>query len=162
MARSKPPDQTRRTAPTGNTSARDAPPLPGPIIYSAADIPTYLPDLKTAEQEPMWVLGLNARHRVVQSRCVALGTVDRVDVSSRDVFRELVRGNCACFILVHNHPSADPYPSPQDEALTRKLAQGGGLLGIQILDHVIIAAESYYSFAEHGLLPATLGQASSG
>jgi DNA repair protein RadC len=89
---------------------------------------------------------------VVTSNCVALGTVNEVKVVQRDVFRELVRANCLAFIIVHNHPSGESLPSPQDTNLTNSLQKSGAMLGISLLDHVIVAGESYYSYAERGQL----------
>src|SRR5579872_2318432 len=99
-------------------------------IWNAADVVRLLSYLKSVEQEHMVVLGLNARHRVLTKHCIAIGTVDKVNVALRDVFRELVRHNCACLIAVHNHPSGESDPSPQDEALTQRFRQAGELLGI--------------------------------
>jgi len=124
----------------------------GHIISSAADVVKELAFLKSAEQEVSWILGLNARSRIITSSCAALGTVDQVKIALRDVFRELIRHNCVSFIAAHNHPSGEPSPSPQDELLTYKLEQAGCLLGVTLLDHVIIAGDGHYSFAEEGFL----------
>jgi DNA repair protein RadC len=138
--RAGPPAQLAHDAPTRTK------------LRSAADVADYLQHLKSAEQEHLWCLGLDAHHRVVTSNCVALGTVNEVKVVQRDVFRELVRANCLAFIIVHNHPSGESLPSPQDTNLTNSLQKSGAMLGISLLDHVIVAGESYYSYAERGQL----------
>lgn len=123
-------------------------------IRCAEDVVAHLVHLQEEEQELFWILGLNTQHRILVSTCVALGTVDRVNVVLRDVFRGLVRKNATVFIAAHNHPSGDPTPSPQDEVMTEKLRQGGELLGIGLLDHVVIGRASHYSFSdENRLLP---------
>ncbi|MBX3121117.1 MAG: hypothetical protein KF784_18810 [Fimbriimonadaceae bacterium] len=60
--------------------------------------------------------------------------------------------NAACLVIVHNHPSGDPSPSPEDRALTTRIAEAGQLLGIALLDHVVIGNGRYFSFADHGPL----------
>lgn len=147
--------QRRRRAPKRASpptfGARDTP-VPRTKLRSAADVAEYLQHLAAAEQEHLWCLGLDARHRVTTSNCVALGTVDQVQVAQRDVFRELVRSNCAAFIIVHNHPSGECVPSPKDTSLTYGLEKSGAMLGIPLIDHVVLGGESYYSYAERGLL----------
>lgn len=123
-------------------------------IRSSSDVVHHLAQLDEAEQEAFWIIGLNARHHVLSATCVALGTVDRVHVVLRDVFRGLIRENAAAFIAAHNHPSGDPSPSTQDEVLTEKLRQAGELLGISLLDHVIIGHDHHYSFSDQARLPS--------
>ena len=71
-------------------------------------------------------------------------------VHPREVFAPLVRGHAAAVILVHNHPSADVTPSPEDIDLTDRLAKAGRLLGIHVLDHLVIGRDGYYSFRDDG------------
>lgn len=119
-------------------------------IRSAADVAKLLAHIATAEQEHGYVLGLDSQHRVVIKHLAALGTVDHVHVSPRDVFRELIRANCVAMIVAHNHPSGSTTPSDTDDALTRQLTDGAKLLGIDLLDHVIVASGGHYSYAEEG------------
>jgi DNA repair protein RadC len=102
--------------------------------------------------ETFWVLALDARHRVEHTRRVAEGTLTSVEVHPREVFRPLIRMGAAATILVHNHPSGDPCPSRDDVAITRRLMEVGELVGIPVLDHVVLSASSYVSFAEQGML----------
>ena len=120
----------------------------GTPIVSVRDVVLRLAHLTTAEQEHFYVLGLDAKHRVTVTHLAALGTVDRGEVHPRDVFRELIRGNCVSMIICHNHPSGDPSPSAEDDALTQRLNQAAQLLGIDLLDHVIIGRETVYSYEE--------------
>jgi len=81
-----------------------------------------------------------------------VGGVTASPVAPADVFRALVREAAAGVIFVHNHPSGEPTPSPEDVALTERLCRAGELLGVRVLDHVILAHEGYFSFLDAGLL----------
>jgi DNA repair protein RadC len=81
---------------------------------------------------------------------VSKGTLDAALVHPRDVFREAIRRNAAAVVLVHNHPSGDPEPSRDDLELTRRLHRAGALVGIEVLDHVIVAKGGYVSLRERG------------
>lgn len=142
---------SRRWA-SGPLCARDTPRQLRPSIRCAADVVALLPHLAEAEQEHYYVLGLDSRHRVLVTHCAAIGTVDRVQVTLRDVFREVVRHNCAAIVCTHNHPSGDPAPSGTDHELTHQLLQAARLLGIPLLDHVVIGRGGVYSYAEAGRL----------
>lgn len=143
--------KSRRRA-SGPLHARDTPRHLRPQVRCAADVVALLPHLKEAEQEHYYVLGLDSRHRVLVTHCAAIGTVDRVQVTLRDVFREAVRHNCAAIVCTHNHPSGDPAPSRADHELTHHLLQAARLLGISLLDHVVIGRPGVYSYAEAGRL----------
>lgn len=119
-------------------------------MQTPLDVVRHVGRLAFLEQESVCVLGLNSQHEVISEETVALGTVNEVRVTHRDVFRELVRQNCTCFILVHNHPSGKPSPSPEDKALTKAITESGELLGISILDHVIVASNGHFSFQAAG------------
>jgi len=71
----------------------------------------------------------------------------------REVFREAIAARAAAIVLFHNHPSGDPRPSADDVALTVRLAEAGAVVGIDVLDHLILADQRYYSFTEAGQLP---------
>jgi len=131
-----------------------APPPIGPVIRSAQDIVAFLaPQIWSAPQEMFVVLHLNTARRVTATHLVSLGTLDAAIVSPRDVFRRAIQESAAAIICGHNHPSADPEPSPEDVALTRRLSAAGKILTIELLDHVVIGSEGkYVSLAERGLL----------
>jgi len=93
---------------------------------------------------------LTARHRLFRKVTVSKGTLSSSLVHPRDVFRTAIRLNAGAIILVHNHPSGDPEPSPDDEELTVRLHKAGHLLGIEILDHIIVAKNGCVSLREHG------------
>jgi DNA repair protein RadC len=95
---------------------------------------------------------LDTKHRVLRITLVSVGTLDASLVHPREVFREAAHAGAAALVLFHNHPSGDPEPSPDDVALTRRLASAGDLMGIEVVDHVILADARYCSFRERGLL----------
>ncbi len=100
-------------------------------------------------QELFIALALDARNAVVAELEVARGTLTGVEVHPRELFRPLIRLAAAAVVVVHNHPSGDPTPSPEDIELTQRLAAVGQLVGIPVLDHVVIARRGYRSLAEH-------------
>lgn len=105
-------------------------------------------------QEEFRILILDTKHRVVRDAVVSRGTLDASIVHPRDVFRLALEHAASAVIFVHNHPSGDPTPSREDKSLTQRLAEAGQLLGIRVLDHVIIGAQTYYSFADEGEIRA--------
>ena len=103
-------------------------------------------------QETFGCLYLDARHRLVMEREVFVGTLDSATVAPRDVFRFALLDHAASVIVFHNHPSGDPSPSPQDVELTRRLVDGGRMLGVAVLDHLIVASGGYVSLKQRGLM----------
>ena len=94
---------------------------------------------------------LDTKHRVLRTVVVSVGTLDSSVVHPREVFREATKAGAAAVVLFHNHPSGDPRPSPDDIELTERLVAAGVVLGIEVLDHVILADTRYFSFKEHGI-----------
>lgn len=126
------------------------------VIDSAAAAAVALRvNLQTAEQEAFQVLYLDVKNRLLGTCELFRGTVNGTNVHPRDVFREAVKYNAVSVIVGHNHPSGDIRPSSADEALTRRLAEAGKIMGIPLLDHVIVSdwsSEDYFSFKEKDLL----------
>lgn len=110
------------------------------------------PEMSGLAQEQLRVLTLNTRHGLMGQHLVYQGTVRESPVRPAEVFRPAVVQQAPGVIVAHNHPSGDPTPSSDDFALTRQLSQAGNLLGIRIVDHVVIAGSSFYSFREGGHL----------
>ena len=96
------------------------------------------------------VLLLDTKHRLLRTTRVSVGTLDASVVHPREVFRAAVAAGAAAIVLFHNHPSGDPAPSDDDVALTKRLIRAGDLMGIVVLDHVIVAENSYASLRERG------------
>ena len=105
-------------------------------------------------QEQLRVLLLDVRNNVVAQRAVDLGKVNSSIVRPAEVFRHVVIKSVPNIIAVHNHPTSDPTPSPEDMSITRELVQAGKLLGIHLLDHVVIAGEKFISLKEKDLVSA--------
>lgn len=121
-------------------------------VNSSADVAhLLLPEMMWLSQESLRVLLLNTRNDVLGVREVYTGTVNSADVRVSEVFRDAVRENCKSVIVVHNHPSGDPTPSGEDVRVTGKLLEGGKLLDIELLDHVILARDGYVSLKERRL-----------
>ena len=110
------------------------------------------PRLRDLKQEEFHLLLLNTQHAVVRELVITRGTLDASVVHPREVFRPAIAESAAAVVLVHNHPSGDPTPSPDDREVTRQLAAAGQLIGIPVLDHVVIGDARYVSFVESGLL----------
>ncbi|TSA51866.1 MAG: DNA repair protein RadC [Actinobacteria bacterium] len=104
------------------------------------------------DREEMLVVLLDAKHRIVGLHTVSIGSLTLSIVHPRETFKAAIVSNCAAIILAHNHPSGDPTPSEEDRILTKRLKQGGELLGIPVLDHLVIGEGKYVSFADHGWL----------
>jgi DNA repair protein RadC len=111
-----------------------------------------LPAFGARPTEQFGVVLLDAKHRVVRTSIVAAGTLNTTVVQPRDVFREAVLSAAAAIVVFHNHPSGDPTPSPDDVALTRRLAAAGVLMGIDLVDHIVLGDLRYCSFKEMGQL----------
>jgi DNA repair protein RadC len=101
------------------------------------------------DREHFLVVALDAKHAVIGITTVSIGSVTMSIVHPREVFKPVILMNASVVILAHNHPSGDPSPSQEDRALTRRLKDGGELLGITVLDHLVLGEERYYSFADH-------------
>lgn len=124
-----------------------------PVISSPVDVVQLVSsEMAFLPQEEFWVLLLDVRNRVMRVHHLYRGSLNRATVRVAEVFREAIRENAAAVIAVHNHPSGDPTPSPQDVALTRTLTEAGKLLEIPLLDHVIIGLGRWVSLKERGLM----------
>ena len=110
-------------------------------ISSPRDVANLLiADMSVLDQERLRVLLLNTRNEVLGVREIYVGNVNSSVVRPAEVFRPAIRENAPSIIVVHNHPSGDPTPSPQDVAITRELVKGGKILGIELLDHVVLGS----------------------
>jgi DNA repair protein RadC len=102
--------------------------------------------------EQFGVVLLDTKHRVTRTTIVTVGTLDASIVHPREVFREATAGGAAAIVVFHNHPSGDPEPSKEDIELTHRLVAAGVLMGIEVIDHVILANVRYCSMKEEGLI----------
>lgn len=106
------------------------------------------------DKEHFWVLGLNTRHVIKYVDLVSLGCMDQSICHPRETFRLAVLKGAHAIILVHNHPSGDPASSLDDREVTRRMVEAGKVLGIDVLDHVIVAngSERYTSLRSEGVV----------
>jgi len=125
-----------------------------PVIKSPADAAALVQyEMSALEKEQMRVILLDTRNRVVEIAEVVNGTVNSAHLRMAEIFTPAVRRNVPAILLVHNHPSGDPTPSPDDVTLTRAVLQAGKLLDIEVLDHIIIGIgqNRWVSLKERGL-----------
>jgi DNA repair protein RadC len=110
--------------------------------------------LENVDREHFIALLVNRKNRLIGINTVSVGSLTASVVHPREVFKPAILANAAAMILAHNHPSGDPQPSNEDRVLTERLVQGGKLLGIEIVDHVIVGdgGTAYFSFADTGCL----------
>ncbi len=105
-----------------------------------------------AAEESFWVVLVDNKNRLLLMEQVGEGTVDQATVYPRDIIGLALEYKASGLILLHNHPGGDPSPSTQDRDLTARIQAVAGSLGLRILDHLILAEESYFSFQGQGLL----------
>lgn len=123
-----------------------------PRITSPQDAANLMmPRLRFLPQEHFMALLLNTKNEVLAEITVSVGTLNASMAHPREIFREAVKRSSAGVLLLHNHPSGDPQPSPEDVSLTKQLVQSGELLGIEVVDHLIIGDGCYVSMREKGL-----------
>ncbi|HMJ15963.1 MAG TPA: DNA repair protein RadC [Polyangiaceae bacterium] len=113
------------------------------------------PRLSCLDHEEVWLLGLDGRNGLKSAQRVAQGGLHGCALVARDVLRPAVRDASSAIVLVHNHPSGDPRPSPEDVAMTREIARASELVGVPLLDHVIVARGGATSLLELGVLECT-------
>ena len=122
-------------------------------IHSPEDAAALLtPEMGALDQEHLRVLCLDAKNRVMANETVFIGSVNMTGVRAAEIFRTAVKQNYPGIMVVHNHPSGDPTPSAQDVAVTRGLVQAGRALGIELLDHIVIARDGHASLKQAGLV----------
>ena len=109
----------------------------------------YLSDLN---HEEFWILLLNRANQVIAQQVIGQGGVSSTAVDLKKIFKQVFNYQASGIILAHNHPSGNINPSGQDNLLTRKISEAAKLMEINILDHLIISANSYYSYADEGNL----------
>ena len=110
------------------------------------------PILADLPHEEFWLIFLNRANKVIKKQSVSKGGVAGTVVDAKMIFKPAVECLASSVILCHNHPSGNRTPSQEDIALTRKIKEAGRALDISVHDHIIIANDTYYSFADEGLL----------
>lgn len=122
---------------------------PGTPVRSGGDVARLVREsTRGMLRESFWSLLLDTRHRVIGLRLCAVGTLQTAPVHPREVFGPALREAAAAVVVAHNHPSGDPSPSHDDRLVTERLRQAGELCGIELLDHVVVGHDRYWSFAD--------------
>jgi DNA repair protein RadC len=123
-----------------------------PAIHSPADAAALVQyEMAGLTQEHLWVINLDTRNRMLNIEKVYIGSLNSSMVRVGELFKPAIQRNAASIIVVHNHPSGDPTPSPEDIALTKSIVQAGKLLDIELLDHLVIGQNKFVSMKERGL-----------
>jgi len=112
----------------------------------------YHPSLRELKKEVFLAVLLDGKNRMIREVLISQGSLTVNIVHPREVFNPAIRDSAAAIVVVHNHPSGDPQPSPEDRDLTKRLVATGEILGIKILDHIVVGDGSYYSFADRNLI----------
>jgi DNA repair protein RadC len=109
-------------------------------------------NLAESDRQKFYAVHLDSKNKVIRVDMVSQGTIDSSPVHPREVFKPAILNSAASVIFVHSHPTGDPEPSVSDKELTRQLEMAAEIMGIEVLDHVIIGRDKYYSFADKGEL----------
>ncbi len=126
-----------------------------PIIDSVESAAAFLrPHLAMRTKEHFVALLLSGRHRLIRMSTIAVGSLTATLVHPRELFTEAIAAHAAAVLVAHNHPSGDPEPSAEDLRITGRLAEAGALLGIEFLDHLIVASGGVVSLRAAGAIEA--------
>ncbi len=125
----------------------------GPVYQSSREIFDYLyHSMRDLKKEVFKVLYLNTRHQIIETTDLFQGTVSGSFISPREVMEVALQKHAAALIFVHNHPSGNIEPSQSDKQITRELVYAGSIMQIKVVDHIIIGNNTYFSFANEGLI----------
>jgi DNA repair protein RadC len=123
-----------------------------PQIRAPADAANLvMSEMSLLEQEHLRVMLLDTKNYVLSTPTIYVGSLNTSLIRVGELFREAIRANCAAVIVLHNHPSGDPTPSPEDVAVTKQIVEAGKLLDVEVLDHLIIGRQRFVSLKERGL-----------
>ncbi|MCM3029982.1 DNA repair protein RadC [Niallia sp. MER 6] len=122
-------------------------------IRSPEDAAKYMMDeMRFLSQEHFICLYLNTKNIVMHKQTIFIGSLNASIVHPREVYKEAIKRSAASVICLHNHPSGDPSPSREDVEVTRRLAESGKIIGIDLLDHIIIGENKFVSLKEKGYI----------
>jgi len=122
------------------------------VVHTITDIIAQCVEIRDKKKEYLLAFFLNARRQLISKEIISIGTLTASLAHPREIFAPAIGKAAAGIILSHNHPSGDPSPSEEDARLTQRIAQAGRILGIDLLDHVILAEQGSYSFKTAGRL----------
>ncbi|HEX3033779.1 MAG TPA: DNA repair protein RadC [Thermodesulfobacteriota bacterium] len=124
----------------------------GITVKNVENVLKLTEELKDKKQEYFLTLTLNGASNLIQKRTVFIGILNRSIAHPREIFADAISDRAAGIIFVHNHPSDNVEPSKEDVELTRRLVEAGKIVGIEVIDHVIISKDGYFSFQAEGIL----------
>lgn len=128
-------------------------PEENPQISTSASVAKIIaPALKHLPHEECWIMYLNRANRMIAKERVSIGGVSSTVLDIKIIIKKAVEKLASSIIVIHNHPSGNPYPGKQDEMQTKYLKEAASIFDISLLDHIIIAADKYYSFSDQGLI----------
>ena len=107
-------------------------------------------DKTLIDHEEFYAISVDGQHHITKIHTVTTGLVNRTLVHPREIFRNAIIDNAVAIIVAHNHPSGSLDPSTEDKQITKSISDASKIIGIDLLDHVIISKEGFYSFLEHG------------
>ena len=122
------------------------------INHSQDAAKLLVPLMRDFDNEKFCVLYLNQANRLINYEFISTGGVSGTYVDVRMILRQAIRQLCSSIIVAHNHPSGNKTPSEADKKMTQKLKEAAALLDVKLIDHVIVAEQDYFSFADEGLL----------
>lgn len=144
--------QTKKTAAVFETSLIKSDYNYSLKVKSPDDIFNDLQDIKNSTKEMFLVYYLDTKNNVIAREIITIGILNASIIHARELFRHAVINNCNSIIIAHNHPSGDSNPSDDDKEITKNMINAGNILNIKILDHIIAGKETYFSFANNGLI----------
>ena len=121
-------------------------------IGKAEDVVKSVEEIRDKKQEYFLTLTLDGASRLIAKRTVFIGTLNKSIVHPREVFADAISDRAAGIVFVHNHPSGNTEPSEEDFAITERLLGAAKIVGIDVIDHIIVGKESYFSFQTEGFL----------
>ena len=134
-----------------------------PQMTSPREAAAYLVPLYGSRSvEQFGIVLLDTRYRLLQTVLLSVGSLDGASAQPRDVFRQAMAGGASAIMMFHNHPSGDALPSGDDLQMTKRIFEAGELMGVTLIDHLVLAQNSYFSFRENcmpGMPPAFNGRA---
>ena len=112
----------------------------------------FAENLLKSDREKFICMHLNVKNQIISFEIVSTGSLTSSIVHPREVYKGAILSNAASVIFMHNHPSGDSEPSIDDIEITKRLEKAGEILGINVLDHIIVAQKGFYSFRQHNLI----------
>ena len=122
------------------------------ITSSRDAVDILMPRMRDLKKEIFKVMLLNSQNKIIEIIEIEEGTVNQAHPIIREIFQKALQYFSAAIICLHNHPSGNPHPSPEDKEFTKRLVEAGSILQIKALDHIIIGKKRYFSFVDKGLI----------